>query len=411
MDFSVGGLQGFGIFRFYNSMNVPASPVLYQTWGWNWRSNFDRAVVTIGSTQAMVHRTDGKVIKYALNASQQWIPDADIKSILESVSGGDWRFVSAEADEVEIYNASGRLTSVNNRSGLGYTLTYSDGTTGVNGGYILDSNGNPTTAKLPANLLIKAMDSFGRLITFGYDINKHVTTIRDSNGGIYRYSYDSFQNLVSVTYPGGTARSYLYGETSNTSGVKLTYALTGIIDENVNRFSSYKYDSSGRAISTEHLLENSQPVEATKIFYTLNAAGNISSSAVTDALNTTRTYGFTNVLGVVKSTGASQPCNTGCGSASATTYDANGNISTKTDFNGNTTNYTYDLTRNFEISRTKAYGTPKARTITTQWHATYRLPTLITEPGKTTAFSYDASGNLLTKTITDTALNTSRTWS
>ena len=47
------------------------------------------------------------------------------------------------------------------------------------------------------------------------------------------------------------------------------------------------------------------------------------------------------------------------------TYDANGNIASKTDFNGNRTTYSYDLTRNLETSRTEASGTALARTINT----------------------------------------------
>ncbi len=58
------------------------------------------------------------------------------------------------------------------------------------------------------------------------------------------------------------------------------------------------------------------------------------------------------------------------------------------------------------------YGTSKARTITTTWHSTYRLPTQIVEPNRTTAFTYDSAGNVLTKTLTDTSVtpNVSRTW-
>ena len=74
--------------------------------------------------------------------------------------------------------------------------------------------------------------------------------------------------------------------------------------------------------------------------------------------------------------------------------------------NGNQTTYTYDLARNLEISRTEAYGTALARTITTQWHPVYRLPTKIVAPSgvagvsEVTDFAYDAQGNLLQKTIT-----------
>ena len=94
------------------------------------------------------------------------------------------------------------------------------------------------------------------------------------------------------------------------------------------------------------------------------------------------------------------------------TYDANGNISIRKDFNNRETRYSYDLARNLETSRTEAYGTPKARTITTQWHATFGLPTQIDEPNRRTMFTHDANGNVLTRTVKDLSVtpNVSRTW-
>lgn len=41
-------------------------------------------------------------------------------------------------------------------------------------------------------------------------------------------------------------------------------------------------------------------------------------------------------------------------SASALTYDANGNVVTRKDFNGKLTSYSYDLTRNLETQGRKA---------------------------------------------------------
>ena len=92
-------------------------------------------------------------------------------------------------------------------------------------------------------------------------------------------------------------------------------------------------------------------------------------------------------------------------------YDANGNISACWDAKLNETVYSYDLTRNLEMSRTEAYGTAQARTITTQWDANWRQPDLITEPGRSIAYSYDSMGNVLTKSVTDTTSNINRAWS
>ena len=41
-----------------------------------------------------------------------------------------------------------------------------------------------------------------------------------------------------------------------------------------------------------------------------------------------------------------------------------------------------------------------ARTISTSWHPTFHSPMQIKEPNRTTSFSYDSNGNLLSKSIT-----------
>ncbi|MFT3930869.1 MAG: RHS repeat-associated core domain-containing protein [Spongiibacteraceae bacterium] len=387
-----------------------------QRWGNSWTGSYDRGVY-LNTNTATVYRPDGKAFVYTYNyTAAKWKSDADITSTLVQLPNSTgWRYVNTDNDDTELYDNAGKLLSITSRAGYSQQLIYTDGTNGTaagsHGGYVLDANGNATTTALPVGLLLNVVDSFGRTLSFGYNNFNYVVKMTTPNGGVYRYSYDTATtanggNLLSVTYPDNTTRSYVYNETVNTSGASLPNALTGIVDENSNRFGTYKYDTTGRAISSEH----AGGVEKSTLSYNTDANGNITSTVVTDSLNTARIYSFTTILGVTKSTGVSQPCSSGCGAASATTYDANGNVSSKTDFNGNVTNYVYDLTRNLETSRTEAYNTPQARTITTQWHTTYRLPTLITEPGKTTSFTYDTSGNLLSKTITDTVLNKSRTW-
>jgi len=101
-------------------------------------------------------------------------------------------------------------------------------------------------------------------------------------------------------------------------------------------------------------------------------------------------YDFTTVNGVVKLTSQSKPAGAGCNaSTSALTYDANGNVATRTDFDGAVTTYTYDLTRNLETSRVEASGTPDARTITTDWHPDWHLRTRLAEPKLITTWVYN----------------------
>src|SRR5262249_31064500 len=126
----------------------------------------------------------------------------------------------------------------------------------------------------------------------------------------------------------------------------------------------------------------------------------------TDANGNQHIYGFTTQFGLVKPsslTGAPVPWVGG----KAFAYDASGFIASKTDYDGYVTTYAHDARGN-ETSRVMASGTPQARTITTTWHATFNLPTQITDGNQVATFSYDANGNLLTRTLT--APNLTSTW-
>lgn len=233
------------------------------------------------------------------------------------------------------------------------------------------------------------IDNFGHALMFSYDSSSRVSQITDPKGWIYKYAYDSNNKLVSVTYPDNAIRQYLYENTT------FPNVLTGIIDETGSRFATYSYDSRGRAISSEH----AGGVEKTTLSYSDN------TTSATDALGNTQYFNFTTQFELVKPTSTSnQGCS--CG-AQAYTYDSNGFLASQTDSNGNVTTYTRD-SRGVPLSRTEASGTPQARTITITWHQTYRLPLTITEPNRTTTFTYDVKGNLLTKTVTSGSL--SRIW-
>ena len=85
-----------------------------------------------------------------------------------------------------------------------------------------------------------------------------------------------------------------------------------------------------------------------------------------------------------------------------------------TDWNGNVTDYVNDI-HGDPVSITEAAGTPQARTTTITYAGpTGRQPGTIVAPRKTTVFTYDASGNPLTRTETDTSGGSTngeqRTW-
>ncbi|WP_124950338.1 RHS repeat-associated core domain-containing protein [Sulfuriferula thiophila] len=370
-DISYGALQ---LIRYYNSQTLNSGSL-----GINWTVSFGQKLYPQPlNLWLKADRPNGKSYSFT-PAGGGWITDVDITDTLTQLTDSTgattgWRYTVAADDSVETYDATGKLLSITDRNGKIQTLTY-------------DTN----------NHLISVTDAMGRQLNFTYDASSRIATMTAPSGGIYHYAYDSYNNLSTVTYPDNTIKTYLYENAS------FPNALTGIVDENGNRFATYGYDSQGRANLSTHALGDGQ------VNLTYNSDG---STAVTDALGTSRTYNFTTVLGVVKSTGQTQPGGSGCAAAaSALSYDANGNVASRTDFNGIVTTYTYDLTRNLETSRTEAAGTPQARTISTVWDTNFRLPDSITEPGRITRYTYDSHGNVTQYSIQDTASGgTTRSW-
>jgi YD repeat-containing protein len=407
-DYASAAQEGVKFIRQYNSHHTLALGTL----GTAWLHNYDRKIVTgltiNGANVLVMKRPSGVAYIYVINGSTYTSQDADVVDQLSAnlnTSGTKigWKYYVANDNSTEVYDNAGKLLTITSRTGVVQTLTYSDSTT-------------PATVAPSANMLLSVVDSFGRKLSFVYDSNGRIATMTDPANAKYTYSYDANNNLVSVTYPDTKTKTYLYNESAYTGGTNLPNAMTGIVDENNVRYATYWYDAHGRAYKEQHAGGVDQ--------YQVGYSSDGSNSTITDPLGTTRTTNFTIVLGVIKGTGQSQPGGAGCGASSnAVSYDANGNVASKTDFNGNVTTYQYDLMRDLETSRTEASGTPQARTISTQWHPTYRLPVVIAEPLRLTTFNYDNAGNLQSKTIqatTDTngsqrfnaqVTGTPRTWS
>jgi YD repeat-containing protein len=222
-----------------------------------WRSGFDKRVIPLTPASTLTHTTlrqgltlpSGEVQYFNAAGVQQYNYGGPASSITAVAGVG---FFHKGPDSTEFYGTDGRLRTITQRSGQVLTLTYSDGTTGPNGGFILNAAGNPTALVLPANRLIRVTDSYGNALSFGQDINGRIVVMTVPGGNRYFYAYDGNDNLTGVTYPDGRVRSYRYNEPANiVGGGSLPNALTTIVDENLAEFASFKYDTSNRAVSTE----------------------------------------------------------------------------------------------------------------------------------------------------------------
>ncbi len=427
-DYAAAELR-FG--RSYNHLVVHGGTPLTT----RWTHTFSRPVALSSGSgvppRTFAFRADGRMLIARLidtqivGGEQRWALEAFnnerfIRRFNADSQPVGWTLITAD-DTTESYDTAGRLTSVRIRSGAQQTLSYSDGTEAS--GYVLDAQGNPTGWPLPADLLIRVADAYGRQLTLGYNAQSRLIKLTDPASGIYRYGYDGAGNLQSVIYPDSRQRQYLYNESAHTGGVILPHALTGVIDEKGHRLASYEYDAQGRGISSKRWADTAltRAAGTATLTYAMNADGQPVSSTVTDGLGTVRTYPFTTILGLVKDTGASLPGVGACGPPRGKTraHDANGNLSSVTDFENNVTQYGYDLTRNLETRRVEGLKdqsgavvtTADTRATITSWHATFRLPFEIKEYSggvdaggnptgtllKTTRYIYDSFGNLTQK--------------
>jgi YD repeat-containing protein len=358
-DLSDSGIVGGGHFltftRTYNSNPGTLNGPLGAGWGIEYGQHLGFSGAT---GTAWGYRPDGRALKY-LASGNNYTAEADTSDHLYRESTVGFRFETAD-NRIERYDNAGRLISVVNAQGLTQSFSYD-----------------------AQNRLIAVADPGNRRLTFAYDAQNRITTLTDPVGRQTSYSYDAANNLSVVIYPDLKTKTYHYNESSLTGGANLPNLLTGITDENGVRYISYSYDSSGRAID-----EISPSVGNNTNHYQLTY--NAGSTTVTDPLGSIRTYNFQTVLGVARSTGSNQPGGAGCGpAASFVSYDANGNVAGRTDFDGKVTAHTYDLNRNLEVQRVEASGTAEARTISTQWHGVWRLPIKVAEPKKLSRFFYN----------------------
>ncbi len=387
----------------YNSLPTGAYlPPRSYPFGTLWSHRYGAQLLTaLDPFTVAAVRPSGQIYSFSAPSSgTRYGADRDVSETLDKiVDAGNvitgYRITIPAEQVVELYDAAGTLLSVTDRTGRVTTLTYSTAAT-------------PVAVAPKAGLLLQVTDDFGRSMGFVYDASSRVSTVTDPAGANYTFKYDeasstgAANNLTSVTFPGGAKRTYFYNEAAHVASAQ-SNALTGIKDENGTRFVTWKFDAQGRA--TGSLVGGPTGLENTTAVFGANAV------TVTDPAGAVRTYATTLVNGVGKVVSISGPPCPSCGPA-AQNFDVNGYLTSVADWNGNVTTFERtDARKNLETSRTEAFGTPLARTITTTWHPTRDVPTLVSEPGRTTTFTYDASGNMLTLSLKDTASNNARTWS
>jgi len=290
-------------------------------------------------------------------------------------------FADGSVSKLE-YNNKGDVVKSTNRRGQTVTYTY-------------DSKGRVTKKKW----------STGRTFTYTYDAHGNVTTAADSETGSVSMQYDSADRLTKITYPAGrgftftydscgrlASRTMLGGSPSSATEVyaydasgrlasvsdgngntylRNTYDVTtGRLTKQVNGNGtsvSYRYDKLGRVVSIEHCDAEGKIVESLQYCYDADGRCIRASSLLGEErygydkdgqLTSVRypdsppeAFAYDAVGNRITANGANYTVNNlnqytaisggTQSSATAITYDKDGNMTSLTDANG-TTSYSYD---------------------------------------------------------------------
>jgi YD repeat-containing protein len=362
-DYQTAGPNQLSFIRYYNSLGDPNS--LATTLGPRWRTHFDR-YLQISASSVTAERPDGSEISFTLTGGA-WTTDTDIDVKLTN-SGTTWTLVDKN-DTVETYTATGAtkalLQTIQTRNGYTQTMQY---------------NGS--------SLLSSVTDSYNRQLTLAYQ-NNLLQSVTTPEALVLTFAYTSGE-LTSAQFSTSpaTTESYLYENSA------LPNNLTGIVDEDGNRYLTWTYDSKGRAL-TGQLADGA---DLNTIVYNDNDG----SRMVTGPLGLEELYKFNtlqNVPKVIEVDRLAGP--TVIASTRTFSYDTNGYVASSTDWNGNTTTFVNDA-HGQPTNVVLAAGTPQARTTQITYHPTFHLPVQVVSPGLNISFTYDRSGELLTKTLTDT---------
>jgi RHS repeat-associated protein len=381
-DYATPGQNPLSFTRSYSSLGSSIYPNTFAiTLGVNWRGTYDSYLnitpATGQATSVVAERADGQVISFIFNGSA-WTTDTDVDATLTQ-SGSTWT-LKDHNDTVFSYTAlstgEGLLNSITLRNGYTQNLTY---------------NGTQ---------LQTVIDSYNRQLGFSYFSDGMLKTVTTPDTLVLTYGFTAAtggNQLTSVTYNTNpvTSQTYVYGNSA------FPFALTGITDENNNRFATWTYNSSGQGLTSQHGT-GSSTANLTTLTYNSNG-----TTTVTNAFGVADTYTFSTLQNVPKFVEISRAKTTTTAAATSTFgYDANGFLNSETDWNGNKTTYVNNsngdpTTINYAVGSTNAYG------VTISYDATFiHLPHQIITPGLTSTFVYDGNGNTLSRTDLDTTTNT-----
>jgi len=384
LDFISSGEFGLYLQRTYNNHWYGGG-----LFGRRWITNFDYMLTfggmntnncarpggidcAIGSAvEISAWRPDGRTIKFIKGVDGVFYEDKP-GPVARVVNNGVSGFtLYGEDNSVETYSQYGRIQSIKNERGVGWTYAY---------------NGN---------FPISVTHTSGRSVQFTWN-GEQLIQVRDPAGNVYAYTYLSnpygynYSHILATTTKPGLPQTTITYHYELTDGQgKRRDPLTGKSYNNI-RFSQFTYDGNERATSSGH-----NGLEKYTFAYT--DGGGYLTTVVTNPLGKQTTYKYQDGKSIEVVGQASAHCPA---SASLTQYDPNGYPSLRQDNNGNYTSYVYN-TKGQLIQQVEAYNTSLARTTNYSWDSFYNRLASVADAGVRTDYSYTGDNRVASVSVTN----------
>ncbi len=268
--------------------------------------------------------------------------------------------------------------------------------------YLPDGNRLDFTVNETTGMIASIADGYQRAVTFEYKLvggEQRLWKVIDASNEVTELQYTENGFLKTIIWPDASFRTFLYEKPA------IPGALTGVIDENGKRKSTFAYSDSGVATSTEEAggvnkfsVSYGTPPSIRWIIGSTSTLTTIPPTGIqlVRPNGTTATLGAQMVEGAPLLASQSQPAGSGClASTSQKMYDAVGNVAWEEDFNGHRACKAHDAARALETVRVEGLATntacsplltagatlpANARRTSTQWHPTRQLQSRVAQP-------------------------------
>lgn len=348
-DLGVGGPMPLGFRRYYASFLKRLGRL--GALGDNWRHNHEWTL-TNRTTSVEVISELGRLITFTnLAGAYVLIGRQDIPFQLQT-NGGNFILGDPRSQRLHTFDASGKLTQV------------------------ADGRGNTHTLHYTGNNLSSVTDGLGRTLTFQYSAGGFLTNVSD---GVRFVAFtQTGNNLTSVRDPLGLVTTYAYDLANAASGL-----MTNAVLPEGNVPYAQTFNAQGR-VATQ--------TEAGANTHTLSYANNLTT--LTDPLGRTRSH-------VHSANGEMLAFRDEDSEDLGMDYNANGQRTAVADRLGNLTRLGYHAPSGYVSAITNADGTFTTFDYTNRavgGLTLFDLAQVIYPDGVKEKFTYDASGNVLTRT-------------